>query len=132
MKPAVVWLLLGIVPALARGALAAPGPKADSRSPRLHEATLLGHERAGTQHSVVISLDLRNRAELEAFLADVQNPDSPNYGRFITQDEFNARFAPSAAAEQRVIDYLQANGAVVTDRFPNMRVKSENEVDAAM
>ena len=43
----------------------------------------------------------------------------PTYGQFITQDEFNARYAPTADAEQRVADYLEANGFTVTDRFSN-------------
>src|ERR1035437_4631283 len=38
----------------------------------------------------------------------------PTYGQFITQDEFNARYAPTADAEQRVADYLEANGFTVT------------------
>lgn len=119
MRLAVVWLLVGTVLASAGEASATPGPKARSVSPRLREGTLLGREAADSQHDIVVSLDLRNRDQLEAFLADVQNPDSPNYGRFLTQEEFNARFAPSTEAEQRVVDYLQANGAVVTDRFSN-------------
>jgi subtilase family serine protease len=96
--------------------------KVKSTSPRLREAIVLQREDRAKQHDIVVGLELRNRDELERFLADVQNPDSPNYGRFLTQDEFNARYAPTAEAEQRVVDYLASNGVAVTDRFPNRLV----------
>jgi kumamolisin len=107
---------------LAFGLGAQPVPariKVESASPRLREATILQREERTNQHSIVVGLELRNRDELERFLADVQNPGSPNYGRFLTQDEFNASYAPTADAEQRVVDYLYTNGFAVTDRFSN-------------
>ena len=88
-------------------------------SPRLGEARVLGREDPGKQHRIVVSLDLRNRDELESLLADIQNPDSPNYRHFLTPEEFNSRYAPSTEAEQRVVDHLQANGLRVTQRFRN-------------
>src|SRR5262249_19224626 len=44
---------------------------------------------------------------------------SPNYGKFLTQDEFNADFAPTDADEEAVARFLSGNGLTVTDRFPN-------------
>jgi len=90
-----------------------------STSPRLRAAAVRTRESPADQHSIVVGLDLRNRADLEEFLADVQNPASPNLGRFLTLDEFDARYAPAADVEQGVVDYLQANGFTVTDRFSN-------------
>jgi kumamolisin len=107
---------------MAFGLAAQPAParvRVESTSPRLREATILQREGRAIQHDIVVGLTLRNRDELENFLADVQNPNSPNYGRFLTPDEFNARYAPTADAEQRVVDYLNTNGLTVTDRFPN-------------
>jgi len=93
--------------------------RATSASPRLRRSVIGERERSTNQHSIVVGIELRNRTELEQFLADVQNPASPSYGRFLTQDEFNARYGPEPDAEQRVVDYLQSNGLTVTDRFPN-------------
>jgi subtilase family serine protease len=107
-------LMFGLFPQPARAR-----ERIESLSPRLREATVLQRENRANQHDIVVGLDLRNRDDLERFLADVQNPDSPDYGRFLTQDEFNARYAPTADAEQRVVDYLKSNGLAVTDRFPN-------------
>jgi kumamolisin len=108
--------------ALLFGLAAQPAPariKVESTSPHLGDVTILQREGRATQHDIVVGLALRNPDELERFLADVQDPASPNYGRFLTQDEFNARYAPTADAEQGVVDYLNSNGLAVTDRFPN-------------
>src|SRR5271169_4984058 len=92
---------------------------ATSTSPRLRAAAVREREDPTNHHNIVVGLDLRNRADLEQFLADVQNPASPNYGRFLTEDEFNARYEPPVDVEQEIVDYLQANGLTVTDRFSN-------------
>src|SRR5437867_1936641 len=53
-------------------ALAAPG-KSHSLSPHLKDAVDLGRAPASERHRVVVSLDVRDRDGLEAFLADVQS-----------------------------------------------------------
>jgi subtilase family serine protease len=68
---------------------------------------------------IVVGLEPRNKAALDAFIADVSNPASPNFQHFLSQDEFNALYAPTSEQEQRVVDWLSASGFQVTDRFPN-------------
>ncbi|HUI27464.1 MAG TPA: protease pro-enzyme activation domain-containing protein, partial [Candidatus Kryptonia bacterium] len=85
----------------------------------MRESIIQEREDPTTQHSIVVGLDLRNRDELETLLADIQNPHSPNYRRFLTPEEFDSRYAPRADAEQRVVDHLQASGLRVTHRFRN-------------
>src|ERR1017187_9717254 len=95
IKPTGVWA--GILLALVAVPRAAPAhPERDSTSPRLSESTIMERESPANQHSIVVGLGLRNRDELERFLAEVQDPASPNYGQFLTPDEFNARYAPTA------------------------------------
>ena len=53
---------------------------------------------------------------LEAFLADVQDPGSPRYHQFLTQDEFNAFYAPDPAEEAAVVAHLAQSGLTVTER----------------
>ncbi len=113
-----VAVALGL-PAGAAGAGEASFVKPESISPRLGETRVLEREDPGEQHGIVVSLDLRNRDQLESLLADIQSPDSPNYRHFLTPEEFNSRYAPSTEAEQRVVDHLQANGLRVTQRFRN-------------
>jgi len=99
-------------------ALAAPG-KFHSLSPHLKDAVDLGRAPASERHRVVVSLDVRDREGLEAFLADVQDPSSPRYRQFLSQAEFDALYAPTEAQEQAVVDHLRGAGLRVTERFPN-------------
>src|SRR5439155_2526591 len=68
---------------------------------------------------VVVGLALRNRDVLDAFLAEVHDPASPNYGRFLSQAEFDALFAPTQDDEARLVHHLVASGLEVTERTPN-------------
>jgi len=90
-----------------------------SVSPRVAQATDDGREPASTQHEIVVGLELRNRDALEAFLQEVQDPSSPGYGHFLTPEEFNRDFAPTPAAENALVSFLDASGLKVTDRFAN-------------
>ena len=107
---------------LAAGLAAAPAaaaPGSRSLSPRLKDARDLGRAPATERHRVVVSLDLRDRDGLEAFLADVQDPASPRYRQFLSQAEFDALYAPTEAEEQAVVDHLGGAGLRVTERFSN-------------
>ena len=64
-------------------------------------------------------LGLRDPTGLDAFLADVQDAASPNYHHFLTQAQFNDRFAPTPVQEQAVVDALTAAGFHVTQRSQN-------------
>jgi kumamolisin len=81
--------------------------------------TDLGLAPANFPVRIVVGLDLRDKADLEAFLADVSDPASPHFQHFLSQDAFNARYGPTPAEEQRVVDWLTASGFQVTERFPN-------------
>ncbi len=58
-------------------------------------------------------------AEERQFLDDLQNKQSPLFHQFLTADEWNSRFAPSAEDEQAVVDWVQSQGLTVTHRYPN-------------
>jgi kumamolisin len=103
--------------AAARG-LGGPG-KFHSLSPHLKDAVDLGRAPASERHRVVVSLDVRDREGLEAFLADVQDPSSPRYRQFLSQADFDALYAPTPAQEEAVVDHLRGAGLRVTERFPN-------------
>lgn len=59
-------------------------------------------------------LPLSDSAGLTAFLADIYNPSSPNFHHFLTVAEFTARFGPTQADYEAVVEYAQANGLTVT------------------
>src|SRR5207247_683673 len=75
-----------------------------------------GHSNFGAVHG---GLALRDRDAREAFLADVQDPASPRYAQFITQEEFDALYGPTEAAEAAVVAHLERSGLRITDRAPN-------------
>lgn len=57
-----------------------------------------------------IVLALRNQAELENFLQELYDPSSPSYRRFLTVQEFTARFGPSQEDYDAVIRFAKTNG----------------------
>jgi subtilase family serine protease len=60
-----------------------------------------------------VTLKLRDRAGLDSLLAAQQDPSSPQYHRWLTPDEFNARFGPTDADAQKVARWLTASGFTV-------------------
>jgi len=115
-----VWTVMAI------GLLGLPFPPAmaqplqpGSRSPLAAQATDLGRAPVDLPLGIVVGLELRHKAALEAFIADVSNPASPNFQHFLSQEEFNDRYGPTPEEEQRVVEWLTASGFRVTDRFPN-------------
>jgi subtilase family serine protease len=68
--------------------------------------------------SQILSLDIvlpvRDQAGLDAFVADVSNPLSFSYRRYLTVPEFTARFGPTAADYDAVVKFAKAQGLAVT------------------
>src|ERR1039458_10173638 len=74
----------------------------------------------GTQRlNLAIGLPLRNRPELDALLQQLYDPASPNYHRYLTPEEFTARFGPTANDYQALMDFAKSNGLAVTVTHPN-------------
>src|SRR3569833_1409140 len=64
--------------------------------------------------SLDIVVPLRDPAGLDAFLADIYNPKSPNFRHFLTVSEFTARYGPTQEKYDAVLAFAQANGLAVT------------------
>lgn len=79
----------------------------------------LGVTAAEATQTVSIVLKLRHAEELDAFIAETVDPDSPRYHRFLTTEQFRAAFAPSREDIRRVTDFLTDNGIVVNEVYPN-------------
>ena len=56
------------------------------------------------------------QAELEALLQQQQDPSSPNYHRWLTQEEFAARFGVSEADMAKTAQWLQGQGFTIVER----------------
>ena len=75
--------------------------------------------------SVVLVLPMRDPAGAQAFIAQVSNPASPDYGHYLTPAEFGARFGASQAAYDFVRNWAIANGFTVgarTDAHTMVRI----------
>ncbi|KVN81946.1 protease pro-enzyme activation domain-containing protein [Burkholderia ubonensis] len=74
---------------------------------------------AGETTNVVVSLKLRNAAQLKQLARDVNRPGSAQYGKFLTHDQFLANYAPTDAQVKSVVDHLRKSGFVDIEVAPN-------------
>lgn len=93
-------------------------PKAQSSNGARYLARMQGEQTL----SLAVMLSLRDEPGLDAFLADIANPDSPNYRHFLSVSEFTARFAPTQADHDALVAELQAKGLTVTSTAANRMV----------
>ncbi|RSD19313.1 S53 family peptidase [Amycolatopsis eburnea] len=99
--------------AVAVPAAAAPEPLvtlADNAAPLINSVRT-GDVAPDRPITAALSLKLHDQQALEKFLADVQNPASPQYHRFLTPAQFNARFGPTQADVDKAVSFLGKAGA---------------------
>ena len=87
--------------------------------PVVAQLTPTGRLPETNQLRLAIGLPLRDRAGLEAFVAQVSDPASPDYRHYLTPEELTARFGPTEQDYQAVKDFALTNGLVVTSTFGN-------------
>lgn len=98
------WLLLWASPSIAQQAGGAGN----------------GGSSATRQHvDIVVGLRWREQAELERLLRGLVDPDSPQYERYLTADEFAGRFAPAAETIEATRSVLRDHGLTVVDVAPS-------------
>jgi len=105
------------LPALLGLALVAPAQAAeplvtlaDNAAP-LVNSSRTGDVGADQPITAALSLKLHNQRALEQFLADVQNPASPQYHHFLSSDQFNAAFGPTQTDVDKAVSFLRKAGA---------------------
>lgn len=69
-----------------------------------------------------VQLPLRDQAGLDALLADIQDPVSPQYHHWLSRAEFERRFAPLPAQVERVRAALQAAHMTVAQQGAALHV----------
>jgi xanthomonalisin len=69
---------------------------------------------------VAVGLNLRNAAQLQAFIKSVNTPGNAAYGKFLTPAQFKATYSPTDAQVQAVVAHLQQSG------FSNVTVSANN------
>jgi len=93
------------------------------------EAQFLNRLPAQQTMRVGILLALRHAPELLNFLDDVYNPESSNYRRFLTPDEFAARFGASREDYAAAVQFAKANGfKVIGGSFEGRDIRLQGTV----
>ncbi len=81
--------------------------------PLLAYARLLHPTDPARQLQLSISFPVRNQAELDELLREQQDPGSPNYQKYLTPQEYQARFGPTPAMIAPVQQFLTSQGLQV-------------------
>jgi subtilase family serine protease len=115
LSACVAAVLLCAAPAEASGQQVLPGhvPRAvaDSRAlNKLPDATRL---------NLAIGLPLRNQGELDELLAQLADPESAQFGHYLSAEQFAAEFGPTEHDYQALIQFAHENGLAVTGTHPN-------------
>ena len=71
---------------------------------------------------LAITLKPPHMAEEEEFLRELEDPVSPLFHQYLSEEEWDARFAPSAEDEQAIAEWAQSQGLTITQRFANRLV----------
>jgi len=72
----------------------------------------------GEEKSITVSLQLRNKAQLDNFVKELYTPGSPVYHKFVTPAQFAAQYSPTQAQVDAVTAHLSKAG------FKNISVSS--------
>ncbi|MFE7525048.1 protease pro-enzyme activation domain-containing protein [Kitasatospora sp. NPDC057542] len=91
-------------------------------NPAVAHSEKKGDVPAAQQIAVSVSLKLRNTDALDRFLTAVATPGTPEYGHYLTPEQFTAQFGPTQAAVDQVRAYLAQQGLTVTDVSTNRQV----------
>ena len=82
-------------------------------------ATPLLELAAGESAHIVVSLKLRDEAQLKQFAQAVNQPGNAQFGKFLKRQQFLLQYAPTEAQVQAVVAHLRKNGFVNIHVAPN-------------
>jgi subtilase family serine protease len=103
----VVIVLVGTI--LTAGIAAAQSVALSGNHPKV-AAALTSRAAPDRVLTIEVSFALRNRAELDKFLSDLQDPASPRYHQGLTPKQFDARFARTGDEIEAVEAWLSREG----------------------
>jgi subtilase family serine protease len=72
-----------------------------------------------TRLNIAIGLPLRNQNELDALLLQLSDPASPEFGHYLSAEQFAVQFGPTEQEYQALIHFAHENGLVVTGTHSN-------------
>jgi subtilase family serine protease len=104
---------------------------ADQTPPIAQDAQPIGSPDAGERLDMSVHVGLRDEDKLDAFLADITDPTSPNFGRAMTHDEFVAKHMPSAQELDAVRAELSKRGIEIDGAAHGAVLHAHASVDHA-
>ncbi len=118
---ALAVLLSGVVGAFAQGPLASVAPVSRQTPPSVLAGTakLVEHYNPNQKLRLAFALKPPRLDEERQLMVELHDKKSSQFHHFLTAEQFNARFAPSAKDEQAVVDWAQSQGMTITHRYPN-------------
>jgi len=115
--------LVGMLAAAAIAAVSLPAAAAPGLQvagvPQFAGVLDLGPAPALLPVSLALTLDYRHDAELDRLIDAQSDPSSPLFGRFISNAQFNAYFAPSTDAYARTLALLRRAGFTILRTYDN-------------
>jgi subtilase family serine protease len=107
-------------------------PRVGGQTPRAvldGSVRLVEHYNPSSMLRLEITLTPPHPAEEAQFLEEVQDRTSPLFHQFLSAEDWNARFGPSAGDEQAVVDWAVSQGLTITYRYSHrMAVDVEAQV----
>ena len=95
----------------------------------LHQAHDMGASSSAQQMNFGVLLGMRDQAGAMATLKAISDPASSSYGKWLTNAEFDARYAPAKSSVTAVQDWLRSEGFQVTKTLPSgMYVEASGSV----
>jgi subtilase family serine protease len=95
----------------------------------LHQARDIGTSASTQQVNFGVLLGMRDQAGATATLQAISDPASASYGKWLTNAEFDARYAPAKSSVAAVQDWLRSEGFKVTKTLPSgMYVEASGSV----
>ena len=83
------------------------------------QATFRGRHNVAAPLTLNIGLGAHNAAQLDAFIAAASTPGNPQYGHYLTNAEYMARFAPTPQEVRAVRDWATGAGLAVQRVSPD-------------
>ena len=95
----------------------------------LHQAHDMGASSSAQQMSFGVLLGMRDQAGAMATLKAISDPASSSYGQWLTNAQFDARYAPAKSSVTAVQNWLRSEGFQVNKILPSgMYVEASGSV----
>lgn len=119
-RPLALALLLTLTAPAATRAQAPTRPLAGHvPAAALAHAVKLGRVADGAPVALALTLPPRDPGGLDDFLRRLHDPHDPDFGHFLTPEQFAARFGPTVKDYDAVKSWARAQGLAVTGTHPN-------------